>query len=51
METVDPREKGVEFWMGEVERMMFKSVRGALKHSVDEYAIKARPEWILCHPG
>lgn len=37
LEIVDPREKGVEFWMGEVERMMFRSVRHVLKHSVDEY--------------
>ena len=50
-ETVDPREKGVEFWMGEVERMMFKSVRHALKSSVDDYLTKARTEWILVHPG
>jgi dynein heavy chain len=50
-ETVDPREKGVEFWMGEVERMMFKSVRHALKSSIDDYLTKARTEWILVHPG
>lgn len=51
MEIVDPREKGVEFWMGEVERMMFKSVRYALKNSVDDYLVKARTDWILVHPG
>jgi dynein heavy chain, axonemal len=50
-DTVDPREKGVEFWMGEVERMMFKSVRHALKNSVDDYVTKVRTEWILVHPG
>ena len=33
-EPVDPRDKGVEFWMGEIERMMFKSVRFALLNSV-----------------
>lgn len=51
VETVDPREKGVEFWMGEVENMMVKSVRYALKYSIDDYLKKTRPEWILLHPG
>jgi len=51
LETVDPREKGVEFWMGEVERMMFKSVRHSLKKSVDDYTTKPRTDWILVHPG
>ena len=51
LETVDPREKGVEFWMGEVERMMFRSVRHVLKYSVDDYLVKARTDWILVHPG
>jgi dynein heavy chain len=50
-DTVDPREKGVEFWMGEVERMMFRSVKYVLKHSVDDYVVKPRPDWILVHPG
>jgi dynein heavy chain, axonemal len=36
-ETVDPREKGVEFWMGEVERMMFRSVRQVLLNSIHDY--------------
>lgn len=51
LEIVDPREKGVEFWMGEVERMMFRSVRHVLKYSVDDYVVKARTDWILVHPG
>ena len=51
VDTVDPREKQVEFWMGEVENMMFKSVRHVLKYSIDDYVKKSRPEWILVHPG
>lgn len=51
VDTVDPREKGVEFWMGEVENMMVKSVRYVLKYSIDDYLEKPRTEWILCHPG
>lgn len=50
-ETVDPREKGVEFWMGEVERMMYRSVRHVLLRSIEDYVKKARTEWILLHPG
>lgn len=37
--------------MGEVERMMVKSVRYCLKYSVDDYIKKLRPDWILIHPG
>jgi dynein heavy chain len=50
-ETVDPRDKGVEYWMGEIERMMFKSVRAVLLYSIQDYLKKPRPEWILVHPG
>lgn len=50
-DIVDPREKGVEFWMGEIERMMFKSVRAVLLYSVEDYLVKNRNEWILVHPG
>ena len=50
-DVVDPREKPVEFWMGEVENMMYKSIKHALKHSVDDYVKKSRQEWILIHPG
>lgn len=37
VEIVDPREKGVEFWMGEVEGMMVKSVRWVLLNSINDY--------------
>lgn len=50
-ETVDPRDKGVEYWMGEIERMMFRSVRAVLLNSVQDYLKKARTDWILVHPG
>lgn len=48
---VDPRDKNVEFWMGELEGMMKESVRYVLKNSIDEYLKKPRNEWILRHPG
>ena len=50
-EPVDPKDKGVEYWMGEIERMMFKSVRNVLLLSIKDYLVKPRPEWILVHPG
>ena len=48
---VDPKEKGVEFWMGELEEMMFTTIRDVLKLSVDDYHTTARPDWTLRHPG
>ncbi len=50
-EPVDPRDKGVEYWMGEIENMMFKSVRHVLLNSITDYLKKPRTEWILVHPG
>jgi len=35
--VLDPNNKNVEDWMGEVEDMMCQSVRHALKTSVDVY--------------
>ena len=50
-EAVNPHDKGVEFWMGELEEMMFKSIRSVLLKSIEDYENNARPEWMLCHPG
>lgn len=48
---VDPKEKGVEYWMGELEEMMFTSIRDCLKASVDDYHTTARTDWSLRHSG
>ena len=48
---VDPKEKGVEFWMGELEQMMYDTIRHVLKFSIDEYAEEKRTVWCLKHPG
>ena len=48
---VDPKDKLVENWMGEIEQMMYDSVRRALLNSVEDYLTKKRTEWILVHPG
>ena len=49
--AVDPKDKGVEFWMGELEDMMFTSIRHVLKVSVDTYSKDTRTEWALQHSG
>ena len=48
---VDPKDKGVEFWMGELEVMMFTSIRSVLKYSVDDYKDIPRTDWSIKHPG
>lgn len=48
---VDPNNKGVEHWMGEVEDSMVTNVRRVLLHSVDTYKDGLRTEWIKSHPG
>jgi hypothetical protein len=45
--AVDPKDKGVEFWMGEIEEMMFTSIKHVLKVSVDTYTPETRTEWVL----
>jgi len=49
--NVDPKEKGVEFWMGEVEQMMYDSIRNVLKISVEQYLTTPRTDWVLEHCG
>ena len=48
---VDPRDKYVEYWMGEVEEMMKLSVRNVFKISVDDYLERERTEWVKVHCG
>jgi len=48
---VDPNNKKVEDWMGEVEDMMKKSVREALLNSIKTYPTPTRTEWVRNHPG
>lgn len=49
--TLDPKDKKVENWMGEVENMMFTTIRDVLKYSIDDYLEISRPDWIKKHPG
>ncbi len=49
--SVDPTKTTVEYWMGEVEKMMQVSVRSELLKSIMGYKKKPRTEWCLEHPG
>jgi len=51
VKKVDPRDKNVENWMGDVEKMMINSVRAAFLNSVEDYKERKRIEWVLSHPG
>jgi len=44
---INPTNNYVEFWMGEVEEMMRKSVRQQLRDSILEYSKIPRSEWVL----
>jgi len=48
---VDPNDKKVEFWMGEIEDAMYMTVREVLKFSVIDYKERPRNDWIKSHPG
>ena len=49
--ALDPKDKKVEDWMGEVENMMFETMRDVLLFSIKDYSAMSRPEWIKKHPG
>ena len=51
LNTVDPKDKLVENWMGEIEQMMYDSVRHVLKVSIEDYMKRPRTEWIVNHCG
>lgn len=48
---VDPNKKPVEDWMGELERMMKKSVRKSLLTAIEQYDVTPRKDWVLKFPG
>ena len=51
VKKVDPKDKNVEYWMGEVEKMMTLSVRNVLFKSVEDYLVRPRNDWVINHPG
>ncbi len=48
---LDPNNKNVEDWMGELEDMMKNSVRAALLHSIQSYPEPSRTTWVRSNPG
>jgi dynein heavy chain, axonemal len=48
---IDPKDRNVEFWMGDVERQMVASVRNVMELGIFDYLEKPRNEWVCIHPG
>lgn len=48
---LDPKDKKVEDWMGEVENMMYTTVRDVMYFSIVDYKDRSRPDWIKKHCG
>jgi hypothetical protein len=48
---VDPKDKQVEYWMGEVEQMMYDSIRKVLETSINDYSRAGRGKWVQVHSG
>lgn len=46
VKRVDPKDRNVEYWMGDVERMMTSSVRHVLEFSIMDYTERPRVEWV-----
>lgn len=51
VKKIDPKDRNVEYWMGDVEKMMQTSVRHVLHNSVIDYKERSRNDWIINHPG
>lgn len=51
VKRVDPKERNVEYWMGDVERMMTTSIRHVLDLSIQDYTERPRTEWVKMHAG
>mmetsp|Transcript_4722 Transcript_4722/g.3265 ORF Transcript_4722/g.3265 Transcript_4722/m.3265 type:complete len:128 (+) Transcript_4722:369-752(+) len=51
IKKVEPKDRNVEYWMGDVERIMLGSVRNVLLKSIMEYTETPRNDWIKEHAG
>lgn len=51
VKKIDPKDRNVEYWMGDVEKMMTTSVRHVLHKSIEDYLTTKRTEWVIQHPG
>jgi len=48
---IDPKDRNVEFWMGDVEKQMCASVREVVEYGITDYLERDRNDWITHHPG
>lgn len=46
VKKIDPKDRNVEYWMGDVEKMMTMSVRNVLLRAVEDYLVKPRNDWV-----
>jgi dynein heavy chain len=46
VKKIDPKDRNVEYWMGDVEKMMTTSVRAVLLASIEDYLCKPRTQWV-----
>ena len=51
VKKVDPKDRNVEFWMGDVEKQMTSSVRNVFQLGLEDYTVRDRNEWIKIHAG
>jgi dynein heavy chain len=51
VKRVDPTGRNVEYWMGDVEKMMTTSVRDVLLKAIEDYTERPRTQWVKCHAG
>jgi len=51
VKRVDPKDRNVEFWMGDVEKQMVMSVRAIFEQGLADYATQERNHWIVTHAG
>ena len=51
VKKIDPKDRNVEYWMGDVEKMMQFSVRNVLLKSIEDYVVKPRNDWVQLHAG
>lgn len=51
VKKIDPKDRNVEYWMGDVEKMMTTSIRNVLHLSIIDYLERPRTEWVKLHAG
>lgn len=51
LKRVDPKDRGVEFWMSELERQMMLGVREAFYIALETYEQIPRTEWVKIQAG